>query len=405
MKILITNTGPWGTGSFTVAKAITEEFLKLGHQVKLFFPDAKVPCSESDHYYNNPDTYEIWQFPLKHKDFSLDSFPLIIPDPHPRNAKGKTLLELSKKESDFYFQEFEKKITKVLEDFQPDIIECQHIWAFDQIIKKFNYPFICVAHHSDQLGFKYHKTIRPKVIESAKQAQFIFAISDYVKKEVVSLYNVPDDKVIVIKNGFDKEVFYPKKLNREKVLQDLQLSIPPDATIVSFAGKISLTKGIDLLLKANKLISKDKNIHFLVLGAGDIDDLLSEEEKKECCFKHMHFLGHRSAKTLAEIHNICDYSVLPSRSEGFGIACLESMACGLPVIATKIGGLEELAVGKIIPSESSQKLAEAVIEFSIMPKEELKKLSEKALSKAKEYSWKRIAKQRLNYYKKVLTSK
>lgn len=55
MKILFINTGPWGTGSFTLVKCLTKELMKLDHQVKIFFPDANVESIDKEEYYSNPE--------------------------------------------------------------------------------------------------------------------------------------------------------------------------------------------------------------------------------------------------------------------------------------------------------------------------------------------------------------
>ncbi|GAB4187269.1 MAG: hypothetical protein Tsb0015_05760 [Simkaniaceae bacterium] len=400
MRILITNTGPWGTGSFTVAKAIMEEFLEMGHEVVLFFPDEKFPSKELDYYYSRKDIFKIWKFPLQKNGICLTSFPLIIPDPHPRNSVGRTFLQLSKEELEFYFNEFRTAISKVIEDFQPDVIECQHIWAFDHIIQEFQIPFACAAHHSDQLGFLYDERMRPYVLESSQKAKYIFAVSNFVKKEVLSLYKLPKERVVTLPNGYDKKTFHPMHMKREEVLKELDLEIPKEAKIVSFCGKISKTKGIDILLLANKLLDPAKQIHFLIFGAGDIHTALDAD--KEYSFKNVHFLGHQPSEILAKVHNIANCSVMPSRSEGFGIASLEAMGCGTPVIVTHCGGPEKFAVGKVIEKENPRQLAEAIEELCFLPDKEMGELKEKALEKSYEYSWHKISKQRLRYYHKMI---
>lgn len=401
MRILITNTGPWGTGSFTVAKAVAEELLLLGHEVKIFFPDARYPCINLEEYYLRKDIYEIWKFPLQNKQISLSNFPLIIPDPHPRNPEGRTFLQLNKLEYQLYFSDFERKITKLINEFKPDIIECQHIWALDHIIKKLGHRYICVAHHSDQLGFKYDRRMQPIAIESAQNAEYIFAISDYVKQEVLSLYGIEDQKIIVLPNGYDKKVFKSLSVERKKVLKELNLNIPENTKIVSFAGKVSRTKGIDILLQANKLIDPKENLHFLILGSGDIHKVLTDSERSASNFDRVHFLGHKSSEMLAKIHNMADFGVLPSRSEGFGIACLEAMACGLPMIVTKTGGLGDYAIGEKIQAGSVEELAKALTKMSRLSNKEMKDLSDKALKVADKYSWATITESRLEYYLKV----
>ena len=401
MRILITNTGPWGTGSFTVAEAITKEFLKMGHEVKLFFPDSNYPSKDKDVYYQNQEVFEIWKLPIIKDETRLDSFPLIIPDPHPRNPKGKTCLELTQKELDLYFNTFKEKISHIIETFQPDIIECQHIWVFDYVLSEMNIPYIAVAHHSDQMGFHYDIKMRPLVKQAAQKAQLIFAISYRVKKEVVSLYEVDESKVVVFDNGYDKECFYPFHVNRKEIFEKFELDIPHGTFLVSFAGKLSLTKGIDTLLQANKLFEKEKDIHFLILGAGSLDPILKDLDPNSYSLNNIHLLGHRLPKTVAKIHNISDITVMPSRSEGFGLSCLEAMGCALPAIVSRAGGPENYAVGAVIEKENPCELANAILKLKALSKKEYLKLSKKALEVAQEFSWTAIAQKRLTYYETI----
>lgn len=402
MKILITNTGPWGTGSFTVARALTEEYIKMGHQVKVFFPDAGLPSEELDYYYSNQDVWEIWKFPIEHNGTTLDSFPLIIPDPHPRNNVGTTFLELSDDQLNLYLSEFEREITQLIDTFQPDAIECQHIWAFDHVIEKLGYTYFCVAHHSDQLGFLYDQRMQPIAKQSAKQARKIFAISKRVHNEVVDLYGVTPEKVVITNNGYDRSVFRPFQIDREKLLEEFELDIPHDATIVTFAGKISKTKGIDTLLEANHLLQVKHNIHFLILGAGKLESVLDPAHLNRYCFDRVHFLGHQKAQTLAKLHNLADFCTMPSRSEGFGIACLEAMGCGLPVVVTRAGGPEEYAVGEIIEPEDPHALADALLKMSQLSNQEYEALQAQALEAAHKFSWETIARDRINHYKEAM---
>ena len=401
MKILITNTGPWGTGSFTVAEAITKEFLKMGHEVKLFFPDSEFPSKDLNHYYDRREIFEIWKLPLERNGVRLDSFPLIIPDPHPRNPQGTTCLELSKKQLDLYFDEFERRIVKVIDEFKPDIIECQHIWVFDCVLKKLGYSYITVAHHSDQMGFKYDPRMRPLVTDAAASAEYIFAISKMVKDEVVSLYGVDESKVVIFDNGYDKECFYPFHVEKKQLFKELELDIPDDAYLVSFAGKISLTKGIDTLLQANKILEKE-NIHFFVMGSGKLEKALKNIPKSSYSMKNVHLLDHCLPTTVAQIHNISDITAMPSRTEGFGISCLEAMGCGLPSIVTRSGGPENYAVGKVINKENPKELAEAILALKALPQKEYLELSKQALNTALRFSWTSIAEKRLKYYQKMI---
>jgi glycosyltransferase involved in cell wall biosynthesis len=402
MRILITCTGSWGTGSFMAIDAIAQELLQLGHQVKIFFPDSGIDSEDKSHYYSNPDLYEIWKFPLAKDNVKLDTFPLMIPDPNPRSPNALTFKEMTTAQLQFYMDEFSYRIQGVIQDFQPDIIECEHIWIMNYIIYKLGYPYVTGAHMSDQLGFNYDMRMRPLAIEAAKHSRFIFAVSERVKKEIMKLYGLPAEQIKIMHNGYNKNIFKSFEIDRNQVLQEFKLEIPTDATIVTFAGKISLTKGFDILLAANRLLRSKGKIHFLVFGSGDVQDIVRAGDVDRYDFDRIHILGHQLPQKLANAHNIAKLSVAPSRVEGFSIACLEAMACGLPVVVTRDSGSEEFVVGKVIEQENPQQLANAILSIISMPADEYKKISSQAIKKAAEFSWRECAKERLTCFYKLL---
>ncbi len=406
MKILITVSGAWGTGSFIVAHSLMKNLIKLNHQVKLFFPDnPEIPSADKEYYFNSHNLFEVWKFPIHSNGTILENFPLIIKDPHPRSPKGKLYSKLTQEEFDMFFNLLEKRLKEVINNFKPDIIECQHIWSLSYVIKKLGCPYICNAHHIDQIGYVQDKRMQPLALQSAQEAKYIFAISDFVKKEIEHLYDIDNNKIKVIPSSYDNTIFKKMQVDKKQILEKHNLDIPDNATIFCFVGKISKTKGIDILLKANRPICKDENVHFLIIGTGNLNTLLTQKEIEECDCKNVHFLDHQSPENIAELYNISKFGIFPSRSEGFGIACLEAMGCALPVIATSSGGMKEFAVGKIIPPEDSNTLSNSILEMKNLNKEKYRALSKKAENKAREYTWEKITQQHLDYYLKIYNKK
>jgi len=399
MKILFVSTGPWGTGSFTVIEGLKKELIKMGHTVTIFFPDSDMNSADKKEYYGRDEDYHIWHFPIEKHGISIHSFPLMIPDPHPRSPNPITYKELSSKQRSLYFEECQKELYLLIKQFQPDVIECQHIWYTSWILHKMKTNYVITAHHSDQMGFRYDEQVRPYAIEGAHHAKKIFAISEPVKKDIIELYGVDESKIIVTPNGYDKDVFNQKEVNRDSVLKRLNLDIPQNAKIISFAGKLSLTKGIDLILQANKLLDPKLNIHLIIMGAGSINPILEQMDPRTYSMKQIHLVGHQPPELVAKIHNISQLSIIPSRNEGFGVACLEAMGCGLPVVATRCGGPESYAVGKIIEKNSPQQLADAMEAIIKLPESEYKKLCGKAFDNAEQFSWKKIAETHIEVYK------
>ncbi|HBD7374114.1 TPA: glycosyltransferase family 4 protein, partial [Legionella pneumophila] len=402
---LFVNTGPWGTGSFTVIKGLTKELLKLGHVVKILFPDSDLESIDKDEYYKNPDLYDIWKFPIQNKTTQLPTFPLMITDPHPRNPNFLTFKDLTNEQLDLYELELTKKIALLLKTFKPDIIECHHIWCASWVCSKLGVDFSVVAHHSDQMGFRFDRRMQAKALASAKAAKKIITVSESVKREVMRLYHTDESKILVTANGYDKDIFKICKVNRESVLQRLGIDIPTDAPIISFAGKISRTKGIDHLLQANKLLDPAMNIHIIVMGAGDIKAICDKMDPNSYSLKNIHFVGHQIPEHLAEIQNISRVGVMPSRSEGFGISCLEAMGCGVPMIVTRCGGPEQFAIGRIINVGAVKELASSIMAILALSNSEYQKLSNEAVSAAAKFSWKKIAEEHLHVYEKIVSER
>ncbi|MBK5245295.1 MAG: glycosyltransferase family 4 protein [Eubacteriaceae bacterium] len=399
MRILITNTGPWGTGSGTVADGVMTELKRRGHEVMAFFPDSGFPGNGYEKYYGDEESYHIVKFPIVYHGVSLYTFPLIIEDPNPRNyTDAWTFKDLTAAELEAYLSYMKEELEKVIRDFKPDVIECQHIWALDHLILQMDRRYICVAHHSDQLGFLYDQRMQPITIQSAKKAAYIFAISDYVKEEVLSLYDVDPKQVIVTANGYDQTIFAPdEQLNRQTVLTELGYSNLENYPIITFCGKISKTKGIDVLLEANKYIQEKTKAYILIMGSGNLDTL-SKSEREKLHMENVLILGQRSQRELAMLHNIAKLSVLPSRSEGFGIAALEAMGCKKPVVVTRVGGLPSFAVGKIVERENAKDLAEGILEILNMETLPYDTICQQALRTANKYSWENIVNIRMKYY-------
>ncbi len=402
MKILFTITGPWGTGAATVVDGIIQELQKLGHRMKVIFPDLGLPSPDADKYYGNPDLYHIIKFPAEHKGIDFPTFPLIVPDPNPRNIqKAWTFKDMTDTEFQSYIDFLKFRLQRIIQDFQPDIIETEHVWLMGYVLKEMGYAYVAAAHNSDQMGFRYDSRMRPYATTCAQNAAFIFAISEAVRMDCLELYGIPEKKVIVIPNGYDTNIFRPLQLSKPKLFANHEIDADVTLPVITFGGKMSKTKGVDVLLEANAILQKRLPYTLLLFGSGDLEEALGRiPTKKEK--QNAYLIGHVTQDVLAQFHNIAEFSVLPSREEGFAVAALEAMGCGLPVVATDIPSLKDLIAGKTVPVEDSAALAEAMEYMLNLPVGEKKKLREKSLDKANRYSWEKNAKLRLTCYKSAI---
>ena len=160
------------------------------------------------------------------------------------------------------------------------------------------------------------------------------------------------------------------------------------------------------MLEANNLLIEldpSSRYDFLIFGAGKISDVIDEsaESASKYSQQHIHYMGHQGADVMCHANNIAAVGIFPSRSEGFPIAPLESMGCGLPVVLTRCGAPESFAVNELIDTESAQQLADSIKKICHLSPTNYQREKEKAYKKAREYSWKLIAQKRLELYRQV----
>jgi glycosyltransferase involved in cell wall biosynthesis len=383
MRILILNHFPLeGSGSGIYTKNLARELSEMGHTVKVVFP-------EIEHV--SFDAFETRVILFKGPDTINPELPYNFPcfTSHPRSVN--TYYDLSDEQLEEYVQKFVDVTKEEVESFKPDVIHAQHLWITPYAASLTGVPYIVTAHGTDLKGFvkddRYHKY----ALEGAKKASKVITISEQVDQEVTELYGVPEEKKALVLNGYDENLFKVKELKRQDVLDDFNLSVEPDY-VVSFAGKLTHFKGVDVLLKAASIYDKaiDGEVVTLIAGNGELYEELNKL-KMTLKLEHVKFLGHVSQNQLVDLYNIADVSTVPSRTEPFGLVAIEALACGTPVVGTNQGGLPDFlidSVGTLVPVDDDIALADAIVS-EIKHKEKEKRAEEAANYALKNFSWKR----------------
>jgi glycosyltransferase involved in cell wall biosynthesis len=220
--------------------------------------------------------------------------------------------------------------------------------------------------------------------------------------EVIRQTGVAPDRVVVMGNGYDRDVFRPVEVDRRALLAEHAIDIRDDVPIVTFAGKLSRTKGVDVLLEANGILRDRMQVPpaFVLFGSGRLESTFDPGRNAARTYvrEGCHFLGHRPYEVVRDFHNVAACSVMPSRTEGFGLAALEAMGCGLPVVVTRLGGPDTYAVGPVVEPEDAAGLADAIEGLITMDPSERNALAAEALRVARTFSWDEIVERRLQYY-------
>ena len=272
--------------------------------------------------------------------------------------------------------------------------------------KKKNVPFVVTYHgdlQEDMGGFIrkasvyfYNKYILNKVLS---YADVIISPSEYYINESRFLGKYRD-KIVVIPNGInvkDFDIGYSKEECRKK------LSLPLNDEIILFLGKISLHKGPDVLIKAMpKIIKEVPDAKLVLVGSGGMREELEMLSKKlsiEKNVKFAGFVGDTFEKAL--YYKAADVFVFPSFMEIFGIVNLEAMCCGIPIVASKVGGIPEVVKdgenGLLVPPRDPEALADAII--YLLENEAVRdRMGKNGRERVKGYSWGRIAEETEKVY-------
>jgi glycosyltransferase involved in cell wall biosynthesis len=240
-----------------------------------------------------------------------------------------------------------------------------------KLAKFYSKPFVLTQHNTfidynnifDQVELVNDLAIGKQNLNAADR---IIAISGATKDYVLRLGADPN-KVSVIYNGVDLARFHP--LTGKKREMRRKLGIPQDALVVLTVRRLVYKNGVDTLLDcAGIAVKKNPKLVFLVVGKGpDLENVRLQAAQRGIA-ANFRLAGFVSDIDLPSYYNAADLFVLPSKSgEGLPLVALEAMACGLPVIATNVGGIGEVPVaefGRLVPPNQPERLAEAVLEFS-----------------------------------------
>jgi glycosyltransferase involved in cell wall biosynthesis len=233
-------------------------------------------------------------------------------------------------------------------------------------------------------------------VRSAFFSDYVRVVAPGIKERLIS-HGIDSEKVTVIENGTDINHFRPVS----KVEAKKELSLDPDCLYIGFIGNFVVWQGLDCLLQAiPEVLKAHKNIRFLLIGDGPLMPKIKEAVS-----------GWKGEKVVltgsipyqeADLYiNAFDIGVAPfvkERNDGMvsPMKIRDYAACGVPIITTKIRGLEMVnkeGIGILVPPDNSGALAKAIIKLSRDAKTR-DKMGKRGRKLAEEkFSWENIAKQ------------
>lgn len=238
-----------------------------------------------------------------------------------------------------------KKALKVIQknNLKFDIIHSHFIWSSGYVGMKlsemFNVPFVVTGHGYDVylLPFKSNswKEIFEKILNRANN---ILTVSSYNKGFIEKLVE-DKTKIYVAYNGISPKLFYPMNKNEAR----MELDIDSSKRVCVSVGNIIRVKGHEDLIRAISMLPREYNdVCLYIVGSGHLRSKLENLARQLNVSERIFFVGVKPHSEIVKWMNIADLFVLPSHKEGASVVTLESLACGIPVIGTKVGIVPEV---------------------------------------------------------------
>lgn len=267
-----------------------------------------------------------------------------------------------------------------------------------KIKEEFSKPLIITAHGGDiyDLPFKneWYLNLSKYVVNNVDH---VIAVSKFISNKIQKL-GCPSEKISIIPNGFSEKQFLPKDTQQTRT----ELGLPEDKKILLSVGNLIPIKGHKYLIKAMCMVIKERpDVLLLIIGEGHLKELLKKRIKQLDLKENIQLLGRKEHYAIPNWMNASDVLVLPSLGEGFPTVIPEAMACGKPVIASRVGGIPEIIqndkLGRLIEPRNYSDLAHAISNALTL------EWNSKYISNyANRYSWSFLSHKILEVYKRVL---
>ena len=208
-------------------------------------------------------------------------------------------------------------------------------WGVPHVVTFHTLAELKVQARAGEREFPFRSLVEKELMASAR---WIIAYSPREKEAMVRLYDAPDDHIQLIPCGVDLSLFKPLDIGEARK----KLGLNGEKVIV-YVGRIEPIKGLDLLLQSTAIMERKDSLKVLVIGGdpkrdGEVKRL--KELAQELGIENvMEFVGIVDQRLLPLYYNAADVCVVPSYYESFGLVALEALACGTPVVASRVGGL------------------------------------------------------------------
>ena len=288
---------------------------------------AGVPCLEQDPDIDNLDKKNFYPVLFETKELN---FPVVgMSDVMP--YKSTKYSDLNEQMYEAYEEAFKKVIKKAVEEFNPDLIICNHIWLLSTFIKDLypNLKVLTLCHGTDLRQLELAKHLAPIIKKKVVRSEYFFALNSMQAEKIKELFDVKDEQVITSGSGYNPKMFFPIKREKNKKIK------------VVYVGKMSNAKGVPQLLNAFENSKNNKSMQLNLIGSGSGDESENIIESIKNRKSEINYLGRLEQDELEKFLRTSDIFILPSFYEGLPLVVIEALASGAKVICTDLPGLDD----------------------------------------------------------------
>lgn len=295
------------------------------------------------------------------------------------------------------------KIATNYKRFEFDIIHAHFAYpdGFAAVLigKIINKPVVLTVHGSDvNIYLDKRKHLRNIILFSLRYSDHVIVVSQPLKSKLLEL-GISNDKISVINNGYDPNVFFPIDQSDSRK----QLGLPISKKIILYVGRLQTIKGLNYLIESMKqVVEKHNNVLLILLGEGSMESELKNMVNKYNLSNYVTFVGSQKHEIIPLWMNACDFLILPSLSEGLPLVLVEASACGKPIIATDVGGVSEATDSSsrlLVPPENSRALSMAILKML-----NSKYDSSDIIKKNQKFNYNRLVEDIFSLYDRILKS-
>jgi glycosyltransferase involved in cell wall biosynthesis len=266
-----------------------------------------------------------------------------------------------------YYWSVRRAFRRAVRDFQPAVVYGTWAypdgWAAVKLARSVGLPVVVKVHGCDVLcggrGLASDPVRLRRTRECLGEADAVVAVSRHLASAVAAL-GVDERRIHTIYNGVDATVFHPGP----RAAARAALCLPADERTVVFVGRLDPVKGLETLLTAcGTLAARGKRFSCHVVGDGPLRAALLRRVAELGLAGIVKLHGACPQRELGDWYRAADVVVAPSDSEGVPNVLLEAIACGAPFIATRVGGIPEIADeanAVLIPPADAVALADAL---------------------------------------------